>query len=242
MDIRRLVVGAVVLGGIFVGGVLLFNFVLMPMLVHQRGAVIVPELHNLSEAQAQKELERVSLEIRVDRSEFDAQVPEGYVVSQSPRASETIKEGRTVSVVLSLGARTQTVPELKGMSLRQARGVLERSHLVVGRVAKVLAGGEPREEVLASNPAVGTELTEGSAVDVVVAVGGQKESYLMPDLTGQDLLFIRDNLRELGFRVSGVRYESREGAFPNTVIGQTPSPGALIREGDSIELVAASPQ
>lgn len=240
MNVRKLVVGVAVWGGIFAVGVLVFNFILMPMLVHQRGAVIVPDLHSLSEAQAAKELGRVALNMRVDRSEHNAQVPEGYVVSQSPRQSETIKEGRTVTVVLSLGARTQTVPELKGMSLRQTRGVLQRSHLALGRVAKVLTGGEPREEVLASNPPVGQEVPEGSAVDLVVAVGGQSESFLMPDLAGQDLLFVREKLRAMGFRVGAVRYESRQGAFPNTVIGQTPKAGALIREGDSIELVAAS--
>ena len=171
---------------------------------------------------------------------LNAQTPEGYVVSQTPRPSETIKEGRTVSVVLSLGARTQTVPELKGMSLRQTREVLQRNHLTVGRVARVLTGGEAREEVLATNPRVGTDVPEDSPVDLMVAVGGQNRQYAMPDLTGQDLLFIREKLRALGFRIVGVRYESREGVFPNTVIGQTPPVGALIREGDSIELVAAS--
>jgi beta-lactam-binding protein with PASTA domain len=110
----------------------------------------------------------------------------------------------------------------------------------VGRVVRVHSGGEPREEVLASNPPVGEEIDEASDVDLVVLVGGSKASYAMPDLSGQDLLFIREKLRDLGFRVSAVRYEARDGVFPNTVIGQTPSPGSLIREGDSIELVAAS--
>jgi len=83
------------------------------------------------------------------------------------------------------------------------------------------------------------EVIEGSSVDLVVAVGGQKNNYLMPDLQGQDLLFIKDKLREMGFRVASVRYEKREGVYPNTVVGQSPSAGAMIREGDSIELVAA---
>jgi beta-lactam-binding protein with PASTA domain len=94
--------------------------------------------------------------------------------------------------------------------------------------------------VLATTPGGGQDLVEGSSVDVVVAVGGQKREYLMPDLTGEDLLFIREKLRSMGFRIGGVRYESRNGVFPNTVIGQAPRAGSLIREGDSIELVAAS--
>jgi serine/threonine-protein kinase len=212
----------------------------MPILVHQRGSVIVPDLRNLSEAQATRELGRCSLNIRVSRAEHNPEIPDGYVISQSPRANESIKEDRTVEVVLSLGARTEVVPELRGMSLRQGRILLGRHNLRVGRVARVHTIGDARETVLATTPGVGEELIENSVVDIVVAVGGQKREYLMPDLTGQDLLFIREKLRDMGFRISGVRYETQEGVFPNTIVGQSPKPGTLIRQGDSIELVAAS--
>jgi hypothetical protein len=240
MKLRSIGITLVSLAGIFTLGVLLFNFVFMPMLIHQRGSVIVPDLRNLSETQARKELERFSLNIRVERTEHHAEVPDGFVISQLPRANENIKEGRTVEVVVSLGARTQIVPELKGISLRQGRIMLGRNNLRVGRVARVHTVGEARETVLATTPGVGEELVEGSAVDIVVAVGGQKQRYLMPDLTGQDLLFIREKLRDMGFRIAGVRYEPHQDVFPNTIVGQSPDPGAIIREGDSIELVAAS--
>lgn len=239
MKVRRVFIRLGIFVGLFVVGVLLFNFVIMPMLIHQRGAVIVPDLTGLSEARAERELARFGLRIRVDRSEHHPDIPEGFVIQQAPRASETIKEGRTVEVVLSLGARTERVPELARMSLRQARGLLERQNLRVGRVVRVAAYGEAREEVITSHPHAGEDLTEGAVVDLVIAVGGNKRVFAMPDLTGQDLLFIRDKLRDLGFRVSAVRYERRLGVFPNTVIDQSPRPGAMIREGDSIELVAA---
>jgi len=239
MNVRSIAITAVSLVAVFLLGVLLFNFVIMPTLVHQRGAVIVPDLRNMSQAQAGMALQRFGLNVRVSRSEYHTEVPEGYVISQSPRENDTIKEGRTVDVVLSLGARTQRIPEIKGLSLRQCRILLRQNNLRVGRVARVLAGGEAGETVISSTPQAGEELVEGSAIDVVVAVGGEKRQYLMPDLTGQDLFFIRDKLRDMGFRVTGVRYETQQGVFPNTVIDQSPKPGTLIREGDSIELVAA---
>lgn len=240
MKLRSIGITIVSLAAVFFLGVLLFNYLIMPSLIHQRGSVIVPELTMLSEAQAKRELERFSLNMRVSRSEHNPEIPSGFVITQLPHANESIKEGRTVEVVLSLGPRTQVVPELKGMSLRQGRILLGRHNLRVGRVARVHTVGEARETVLATKPSVGEELVENSRVDIVVAVGGQKREYLMPDLKGQDLLFIRERLRELGFRIGGVRYESRPDVFPNTVIGQSPQPGTLIREGDSIELVAAS--
>ena len=228
------------LAGIFVLGILLFNFVVMPMLTHQRESVIVPDIRNVSEAQARNEIEGLGLNIRVQRSENHPEIPEGFVIEQRPVPNENIKEGRTIEVVLSLGARTQVVPDLKGMSLRQGRILLVRNNLRVGRVARVHTVGGARETVLATTPGGGEELVEGATIDVVVAVGGQKQRFLMPDLTGEDLLFIREKLRSMGFRISGVRYESRGDVFPNTVIGKAPRAGSQIREGDSIELVAAS--
>ena len=240
MNLRSIGISVVSLAGVFILGILLFNFVIMPMLIHQREAVIVPDLRNVSEAQARNELERFGLNMRVQRSEYHPEIPEGFVIEQRPWANESIKEGRTVEVVLSLGARTQVVPDLKGMSLRQGRILLTRQNLRVGRVARVHTKGGTGETVLATTPGGGSELVEGSVVNIVVAVGGEKREYLMPDLTGEDLLFIREKLREMGFRIGGVRYESRDEVFPNTVIGQSPRAGALIRQGDSIELVAAS--
>jgi serine/threonine-protein kinase len=240
MNLKKIGIRVLVVVGLFLGGIVLFNSVLMPMLVHQRGTVIVPDLHNVSDQQAGKTLDRYGLNMRVTREEYHPQVPKGYVISQAPRANESIKEGRTVEVVVSLGARTARVPDLSGMSLRQTRGVLDRANLRVGRVSRVLVEGESREQVVASWPVAGDELVEGSTIDLVLSVGGQKREYEMPDLSGQDLLFIRDKLREMGFRISGVRYEKRDGVFPNTIVGQNPKPGAMIREGDSIELVAAS--
>ncbi len=240
MNARVLLKRALILVGLFAAGVLAFNFIAMPMLVHQRGAVIVPDLRNSSEAQATQSLRRLGLHVKVGRSETDPQVPEGFVVSQSPRANESLKEGRTVTIVTSLGPRTERVPDVTKQTLRQARGVIEHAGLTIGRVSRVKRGREQRDAVLAMNPPAGEELREGETVDLVVAVAGGGATYLMPDLRNQDLFFVRDRLEKLGVRVSSVRYEAQAGVFPNTIIDQRPKPGARIREGESIELVASA--
>lgn len=240
VDARRLIKRLLILGGIFVLGVLVFNFIAMPMLVHQRGAVIVPDLRNLSEVQATDALTRIGLKVKVGRSDYDPQVPQGYVVSHSPRANDSLKEGRTVTLITSLGPRTEHVPDVTKQTLRQARGVIEHAGLSVGRISRVKRGSDQRDEIIASNPPAGEILRSGEAVDLVVAVAGGGKSYLMPDLTKQDLFFVRDRLEKLGFRVSSVRYEAQEGVFPNTIIEQRPAAGARIKEGESVELVASS--
>jgi beta-lactam-binding protein with PASTA domain len=237
---RRILIRILILAALFTAGVFAFNFVIMPMLVHQSGAVIVPDLRNSSEAQATQTLSRLGLKLRVMRSEHTSQVPEGFVISQNPRANDNLKPGRTVNVVTSLGPEMHRVPDLKDMSLRQGRSLLEQAGLTLGRVSRVTREGTDREHIVATSPPVGDEVLDGEAVEVVLAVAGGGRTYMMPDLSGEDLLFIREKLEKMGFRVASVRYEAREGVFPNTIIDQRPLAGARIREGESVELVASS--
>lgn len=239
MNLRSAGLTAVFIVGVFVVGALLMNFVVMPMLIHQRNSVIVPDVRGMSEQQAKRFLERVALEVQVDRRQHEAELPEGYVVSQRPRPNETVKQGRTISVTVSLGPKTQRVPDLKDLSLRQGRLLLSRHKLQTGRVARVLQEGDSRETVVSCSPPAGEQVEEGTEINLLVGVGGRPKRYMMPDLEGQDLLFIREKLEKQGFRVSNVRYESRRDVYPNTIIDQTPAPGVMIREGDSVELVAA---
>jgi len=227
----------------FVIGALLMNFVIMPAIIHQRSGVFVPDVRGMSEQQARHALEGMNLHLRIDRTQNDEELPRGYVITQRPRPNESVKEGRTVGVALSLGPHMQRVPELQNTSLRQGSLTLARQKLQTGRVARVLREDGltegNRETVIGSAPGPGREVTEGTAVDLLVAVGGQPQRYYMPDLTGQDLLFIREKLENAGFRIGNVRYEKRDGVYPNTIIDQLPKPGSMIRLGDSIELVAA---
>ena len=225
---------------LFAAGVLAFNFVIMPMLVHQSGAVIVPDLSNNSETQATQALSRLGLKLRVARSEHSSRVPQGFVISQTPRANENLKPGRTVAVVTSLGPEMHRVPDLKGMSLRQGRSMLEQAGLTLGRVARVARVDTERERIVAMSPPVGDEVFDGEQVEVVLAVTAGGRTFMMPDLSGQDLLIVREKIERLGFRVGSVRYEAREGVFPNTIVDQRPLAGARIKEGESIELVASS--
>ena len=134
MGARRVLKRLAVLAGLFFAGILLFNKVLMPALVKQGSVVIVPDLRNTSEAEAKSTLSRLGLQIRVERSDYDSQAPVGFILSQQPEANEVLKPGRSVAVVLSLGTRVRMVPDLRGMSARQARNLLQSEGLDVGRV------------------------------------------------------------------------------------------------------------
>jgi eukaryotic-like serine/threonine-protein kinase len=234
----------VVLGALvaaFTLGIGLFNFVIMPRLVQHNVTVRVPEVVGLDESAAEKRCTQLGLNWKVEQRRASPGVPIHQVLSQSPEPGTAVKPGRTVRVHVSSETQQVAVPELRGMSLRQASVQLENTQLVLGRVSRIYAG-DAGQVVLASRPRAGAGAVEGARVDVLVSVGEGTEPYLMPSLLGRPLEEVRNLIESRGFRVGRVTYRSRRGVYPGTVLEHYPASGALILRGESIDLVAAAPE
>jgi serine/threonine-protein kinase len=115
--------------------------------------------------------------------------PPGTVVSQTPGAFSRVSQGAAIDLVVSAGANATAapapgqspapagappkgaplvpVPNVIGMSVDQAKGVLERNGYRLGPVT-VLPGSPPDSKVLSTDPAVGTTPSSGNAVILIV--------------------------------------------------------------------------
>jgi len=96
--------------------------------------------------------------------------PPGTVVSQTPGAFARVTQGAAIDVVVAAGAPSPAapaqssppansapsipVPNVIGMPLDQAKGVLERNGYTVNRV--IVAGSATDAKVLSTDPPVGT--------------------------------------------------------------------------------------
>jgi beta-lactam-binding protein with PASTA domain len=238
--LRGTVLLVLVLLGAFALGIGVFNYIVMPSLVGHGTVVIVPDVGGLSVEQARVLCEKRGLRLEELRRQYSDEYPEGMVLSQEPYAHANVKSGRWVRVVVSRGAITEYVPDLLGVSPRQARLLLERNQLRLGPVAKVYRSGGPNGTIVSSRPPPGAELSRGDSVRVLVSYGTAPRLFLMPDLAGKDLIFVRRRLEELGFPIGRVVFERDRSKFPNTILSHRPAPGSLIREGESIDLVAST--
>jgi len=228
----------------FLLGVVLFNKVIMPRFVQHGASISVPQLTGLTWTEAEERCGRLGLEVQVEDRRYSEGIPSDRVLSQFPEAGSTVKPGRTVRVHLSLGIREVTIPDVRGMTLRQATLQLENANLRVGRVGRIYEENESAsagQTVRAMRPGAGAPATTGGKVDLLVAVGGNPEPLLMPDLVGRALDEVRALVERRGFRVGRVSYRSRPGVYPGTVLEHHPLPGSLILQGETIDLVAATP-
>lgn len=226
--------------GAFILGVLLFNFVIMPRLVQHNVTVQVPRVVGLGVAEAKRQCKQLGLKLHTEDRRHSEGVPSNQVLSQVPPAGMAVKRGRTVRVHVSLGTQQVDVPDIRGMTLRQASLLLDNANLGLGRISRIYVG-ESGQVVRATRPRSGVATAVGNAVDVLVAVGEGAEPYLMPNLRGRALDEVRELIEMRGFRVGRVTYRSKQGVYPGTVLEHYPSGGSLIHRGESIDLVAATP-
>jgi len=195
--------------------------------------VSVPDLTGRELTAAIGELKSSGLEIRVERQEHHPGVPQGAVISQDPLPGTTVKGGRNVSVVVSLGSEEVTVPDLTGGPLRVAQVELRRAGLTLGEVSRVFARG-PRDAVLLLSPEAQSVLQKGERVDLLVSEGPRPDKYVMPGIVGMPPAQAAAALRPMGIKLT----PSGKGT---AVVSQEPREGYPAESGSEAKATLGTP-
>ncbi len=232
-----LVVGLVGLSGAAVLGI---NFLVLPQLIHQNKVVTMPDIRGMTVTGAQTKLNPHNLEVVVNRQVAHPTIPEGMILDQIPAPEKGIRGGRSVMVITSNGPPAGALPDLAGLSLRQAEITLQRENYRLGRVLHLRRAGITEPIVDFQSPEAGLDLFKGAVVDLVVAEPPAAELVRMPDLRGAPLYRARQIITAAGFVLAPVAYQRTDEMAPNLVMEQLPPAGKRIPKGERLELVASS--
>jgi serine/threonine-protein kinase len=196
----------------------------------------VPAVVNQSFTTAQTELTNDGL--GVNQLQVTNAKPAGTVIRQSPLAGTRVKQGSTVSLVVSSGPGNTTVPTVVGETLQQARSSLEIANLKVGRVVHQPSNQFASGQVIDTSPSAGTTPPVGTAVTIFVSSGPAK--VRVPDVTTETLGQAKAALEAPpgNFTVSTTSQVSST-ATAGTVITQSPTGGSSEVPGSTITLVVA---
>jgi beta-lactam-binding protein with PASTA domain len=160
----------------------------------------------------------------------------GTVISQDPQGGTKARHGSTVSLTVSSGPGSTAVPTLVGETLSQARSSIKIANLTVGKVVHESSTQFPSGRVIDTSPTAGTSVTVGSPVTLIVSTG--PPSVQVPDVTTEDAGQAKATLQSRGFNVKTSAQVSTT-ATPGTVISQTPTGGASVPNGSTVNLVVA---
>ena len=135
--------------------------------------VAVPNVVGKSRSAAESALKELNLEVNVQYQTSDS-VAQGVVISQSPKGgSDGVKEGDTVTIVVSQGRETVSVPNVVGISQSAAVTALQNNGLTVGNISQAYNDSVAAGMVI-SQSVSGTQV-KGTKVDLVVSLGKKPE-------------------------------------------------------------------
>ncbi len=201
--------------------------------------VSVPDISGMTLEAAGHEVAGRGLVLQVVDQRHDPAVPSGRILQQSPPAEVSVRRGRKIKLVMSLGGKVLEVPELIGHPARTVEIELRQEGFVPGDEARVPSTTIASGLVMAQVPEAATPTVPASRVHRLVSTGDQAPVYVMPDLGGLDRSAAEAWLRSKGFRRGAVRRVSISGRLPGEVVGQLPLPGYPVRKNDVIDLTVA---
>lgn len=199
--------------------------------------VLVPDLREMSLAEATRRVEREGLTLAIGDSLPNREVAAGAVLAQTPLPGNEVGAGAEVRIILSTGPVKAPVPDVSTMSIALATRALETAGFTV-RIEEAPGKAEPGE-VAGVEPQAGTPIE--LPAEVVLYVGALPPFVFMPDLVGSSEDAAREALEAAGLVIDEVRYESVSNMTPYTVVAQEPMAGDSIDTGSAVRLRVTMP-
>ena len=190
----------------------------------------IPNLVNVSSERAQDDLAKLDLTAKIV-IESSAEITEGNVISTDPEAGVSVEEGTTVTLHVSSGVETVTVPKIEGMGLADATKALDAAGLELGTVIQRNDKSLAADTVISASEKPETEVAPGTVINLVVASG----KVTLTDLAGWTVDAATTNLTDLGLVPVPKETADCPATEPATVHSMSVAPGD-VPIGSSVEL------
>ena len=195
------------------------------------GTVRVPPLAGKTFAQAKRSLKASGFEADVNKQSSNS-VKAGIVISTDPGQGFQAKPGETVTLNVSTGVATETVPSVVGMDRARASNVLENAGFVVNE--EPVDSNEPEDKVITQNPAGDSTAKVGSTVRIEYSSG--VGTITLDDFVGQKLTYAQRKLEKAGLNVTVISQDVTDAARDGIVQNQAPGSGSKLSPGDRVTL------
>jgi serine/threonine-protein kinase len=193
--------------------------------------VEIPNVVNTGQMAATQRLRALGLRVVQHPAPSDT-VPLHHVISVSPPPHARVHAGSTVTLTVSTGRQTVTVPSVIGSQLSAARATLAAAGLRV-TVAKQDSNQQPGT-VLDQTPAANAVAPRGSTVTLTVA---REPKVAVPNVIGENETQAVGTLTAAGFVTQKVDQPVTTPAQDGIVLSQKPAPNHRVKQGATVTLI-----
>jgi beta-lactam-binding protein with PASTA domain/predicted Ser/Thr protein kinase len=205
------------------------------LLAQSAGQVTVPDVTGQTEQAAGVRLRGAGL-TPVSSSVPSSSVASGLVMSETPLAGSRVARGTRVTIVVSSGPASATLPSVEGLSATQAVSRLRAAGFkgtTRAQSSSTIAPGD----AIGTDPPAGTKEQLGRPVAVLVSSGPAQ--VRVPDVTGDSQGAAEAALASAGLALGTVTRQASSTQPAGTVLSQSPHAGTSARSGAAVNLIVA---
>lgn len=227
---------------LFFGGILLFFYWYLPNVTNHGQAIEVPNLVGNNFENGIEALDKVNLRYEISDSSYFADKKPLEILSQYPKAGATVKENRRIYLIVnSVMPPSVKMPKLIDGSVKNAQLILEGYGLKIGKIDSVpdIAQNAVLKQLFKGKEIeVGTKISKGSSIDLVVGIGLGNVEIDLPMLKGLMIDEASKLITNMGFQLGNIIYDEKATESEGTVLKQRPEfePGKKIRGGQLIDI------
>ena len=239
--VRNIVVAVVLVVVMLVGAMIFLNVV-----TQHNKEISVPDFSNMTVVEAEQAADKAGVRVEVKDSVFVKRMKRGAVYRQNPVAGAKVKNGRRVVLTINaVNAKKVTMPNLVGLSLRQAKAELMSRGLVLNRLVYVkdMATNNILKQIRGAREIEpGTMIDSESKIDLVLGLNDIDNRTYVPDVTGLKNLSAVEALYDHSLNIKDLKFDETVKDYDDSlnamVYRQMPEPSdsVSVAMGDEVML------
>ena len=239
--VRNLLIALAVLVVLIVGAMIFLNLV-----TQHNKEIDVPDFSNLSLTEAEEVAAAAGVRLEVTDSVYVKRMRKGAIYRQTPSPGAKVKEGRRIVLTINaVNSKKVTMPNLVGLSMRQAKAELISRGLVLNKLIYVqdLATNNVLRQLMGNREIEpDTQIESETSIDLVVGLNSLDNVTYVPDLIGLKNMSAVDALQDHSLNIRDLKFDDTVKDFDDSLNAQVyrqepePSDSIKVNIGEEVTL------
>ncbi|MDX8045008.1 Stk1 family PASTA domain-containing Ser/Thr kinase [Gracilibacillus sp. S3-1-1] len=221
--------------------VILFGAILLALFVFpslfQPKDVEIPDVSDMTYEEALQQLEDLKLNV-VKEEDHDEEVEENHVIETFPKPDQKIKEGKDITVYVSLGPETETFDDHVGSNYDRVEDLLLNQGYKDVKFYEEFSDRPVGEIIEQIQPAADSDVVPRDTT-VIFEISKGPEKVTLNRLVGMEKDEATKYLEDRGLSVN-ITEEHSDDVDEGHVISQSPSANEEIEKGETVELTVST--
>ncbi|HCT30132.1 MAG TPA: penicillin-binding protein [Bacteroidales bacterium] len=192
-------------------GIVLISFIFLFIFTRHGQSYPVPTFTGLNHDAVEKLAKQYKLRYEITDSVYILTRKPGTIVEQNPPVGTKVKQNRRIFLTINAkNPKKVEMPNIVGVTLRQAKAILDKQGLIVGNlvfVPDIAVNNILEQKFKGKTIEPGKLIAKGSRVDLILGRGMQNERTGLPLLIGLNQSESRSKLIDASLNLGQVKYD-----------------------------------